>query len=109
MQIAPLITPFRVRLATEDGFRQGLIGTVIGEHITPSDKGPKLVFKVLWFNVNEETGEESTSDQPAPCFHEPRELRAAVVDDFEDDEDEDEGLTDEAPESRSTRPPEATI
>lgn len=77
-----LLTPFRVRLAEEgskEGYKKGYIGTVIGEDIAHGENGvPTKVYLVLWNRVDEETGEESPSKQPAPSSHTAMELRSHV-------------------------------
>lgn len=91
-----LITPFRVRLADKkDVWKRDWIGTVIGEDvIAVPGKGNQKAYLVIWTRVDEETGEESIGEQPAPSTHFPQELRAHVdpdhwdVEEYEEEEDE---------------------
>ena len=94
-----LMTAFRVRLADGEsatGYKTGYIGTVVGEdmvQVQGADGNPKAqkIYLVLWYNVNEETGDETISQQPAPASHLPQELRAHVdPDEWATDEDWDE-------------------
>ena len=94
-----LLTPFRVRLADEGtklGYKPGYIGTVVGEDLAEGPEGKAVkVYLVLWYRVDEETGEESLSKQPAPSSHTPLELRGHVdPDHWLTDEDEDEDTDD---------------
>lgn len=93
-----LSTLFRVRKAdpkAEKGWKPGWIGTVVGEDMVAAPDGNKKVYLVIWTKVDEETGDESIGNQPAPSSHFPQELRAHVDPDHwesEEYEDDDEPL-----------------
>lgn len=88
-----LLGPFRVRLAdakSEEGFKRGLAGTVIGQDVKPPQKqgqGPRPFYYVIWTKYDEETGNEAPHPKlPTPSPHFPEDLRA-FVDEFEEDDD----------------------
>lgn len=94
-----VLNPFQVRLRDDkspEGYKTGLVGTVIGmvpTHV-PGNEGQQLriqeIYKVLWFNLDEETGDLSPYiDAAAPSSHLATEL-VSYVDEFEDS-DEDDG------------------
>lgn len=89
-----ILNPFQVRLkddSSPSGFSLGLIGTVIGMVPTQTKQGVQEVYKVLWFNYDEESGDITPNiDAAAPSSHLATELIGFVDEIMEDDEDEDE-------------------
>jgi hypothetical protein len=87
-----ILNPFQVRLKDQNspaGFREGIVGTVVGLIPTKTEAGVVEVYKVLWFNYDEDNGDTTPNvDAPAPSSHMAQEL-VGFVDDFDDlDEDE---------------------
>lgn len=96
------LNPFQVRLKNdelEEGFSRGLVGTVIGMIPTQLEQGMAEVYKVLWFNYDEETGDTTPyPEAAAPSSHLATEL-VAFVDEFEDSYDDEEDSDQDATES----------
>lgn len=93
-----ILNPFQVRLKednTPQGFKLGLVGTCVGMIPTKTDTGLVEVYKVLWFNYDEETGDMTPfTGAAAPSSHLATEL-VGFVDDLyiDDEEDDDEDTT----------------
>ncbi len=88
-----VLNPFQVRLKDDQnplGYRTGIVGTVVGMVPVQQEHGIQEIYKVLWYNFDEESGDMTVNaDAPAPSSHFPQEL-VAHVDDFDDLEDEDD-------------------
>lgn len=110
---------FDVRLANPDnelGYEPGLIGEFKGMQAIPGENGQQVAAcMVIWFNVDEETGERSIGDFATPDFKLPQELRAHVDpahwpdDEFEIgfDETDDETDDDDVPDLPNKKAKEA--
>lgn len=87
-----ILNPFQVRLKDEkspDGFKRGLVGTCVGVIPTKTEQGVIEVYKVLWFNYDEDNGDLTPyPDAAAPSSHMATEL-VGFVDEFDNDDDSD--------------------
>lgn len=93
-----ILNPFQVRMKdtqSQTGFRLGIVGTVVGLVPTKTEQGVVEVYKVLWFNFDEDTGDTTPNiDAPAPSSHMAQEL-IGFVDEFDDSDNDDTDDTDD--------------